>query len=109
MIKIGQFLLTTGTAIAVVASQGGAANAETLAKLLKTKKVSMYISSGAGGTYDAYARIIARHMGNHLPGKPKVLPRNMPGASGLRATNFLYRVAPKDGTAIAKLQRSVTI
>jgi tripartite-type tricarboxylate transporter receptor subunit TctC len=109
MIRIGQLLLATGAAITLVAAQGGGAEAQSLKQILKTKKVSMYISSGAGGTYDAYARIISRHMGNHLPGKPKVLPRNMPGASGLRATKFLYRVAPKDGTAMAMLQRSVTI
>ena len=110
MFRTRQIFLATGAAIALVAAQGGVADAaESLEKLLKVKKVSMYISSGAGGTYDAYARIIARHLGNHLPGKPKVLPKNMPGASGLRATKFLYRVAPKDGTALAMLQRSVTI
>jgi tripartite-type tricarboxylate transporter receptor subunit TctC len=109
MNRLAQLFLACGTAIALVAAQGGAADAQSLEKLLKVKKVSMYISSGAGGTYDAYGRIISRHMGNHLPGKPKVLPRNMPGASGLRATKYLYRVAPKDGTAIGMLQRSVTI
>ncbi len=109
MIRIGQFFIATGAAIALVAAQGGGAAAQSLEKILKSKKVSMYISSGAGGTYDAYARVISRHFGNHLPGKPKILPRNMPGASGLRATNFLYRIAPKDGTAMAMLQRSVTI
>jgi tripartite-type tricarboxylate transporter receptor subunit TctC len=102
-------ILTAGAAVVMVSSLGVTANAETLEELLKVKKVSFYISSGAGGTYDAYGRIIARHIGNHLPSKPKVLPKNMPGASGLRATNYLYSVAPKDGTAMAMLQRSTTI
>ncbi len=110
MNRIGQFLLATGAGLAMVAASGGVAEAQSsLEKLLKVKKVSMYISSGAGGTYDAYGRIIARHFGRHLPGKPKILPRNMPGASGLRATKYLYRVAPKDGTAIGMVQRSVSI
>ncbi len=109
MIRISQLLLGTGAALALVAAQPVTADAQSLEKLLKVKKVSKYISSGAGGTYDAYARIIARHLGNHLPGNPKVLPKNMPGASGLRATKFIYRVAPKDGTAIAMVQRSVSI
>ena len=93
MIKIKQLLLATGAALAMVAAQGGTADAQSLEKLLKVKKVSMYISSGAGGTYDAYARIISRHIGRHLPGNPRVLPRNMPGASGLRAAKYLYRIA----------------
>ena len=108
-ISIRQLFLATVAAVALVAAQGAAAEAESLEKFFKGKKVSLYISSGAGGTYDAYGRIIARHFGSHLPGKPRVLPRNMPGASGLRATNFLYRVAPKDGTAMGMVQRSVSI
>lgn len=108
MLIKGQHLLAGAAVLSIVVFSSGA-EAASLEELLKVKKVSMYISSGAGGTYDAYGRIISRHIGNHLPGKPKVLPRNMPGASGLRATKFLYRVAPKDGTAMAMLQRSVTI
>ena len=109
MIKTKQLLLATGAALAMVAAQGGTADAQSLERLLKVKKVSMYISSGAGGTYDAYSRILARHMGRHLPGEPKILPRNMPGASGLRATKYLYNVAAKDGTAMGSVNRSVSI
>ncbi len=109
MNAICRTLLAAGAAVAVVSTLGTSADAKTLEELLKVKKVSLFISSGAGGTYDAYARIIARHIGTHLPSKPKVLPKNMPGASGLRATKYLYHVAPKDGTAMAMLQRSVTI
>ncbi len=108
-ISIRQLFLATVAAVALVAAQGAAAEAESLEKFFKGKEVSMYISSGAGGTYDAYGRIIARHLGRHLPSQPRILPRNMPGASGLRATKFLYRVAPKDGTAMGMVQRSVSI
>ncbi len=109
MTTMKHLLLASGAALVMVTAQGGAAEAQSLEKYFKNKKVSMYISSGAGGTYDAYGRIISRHLGRHIPGQPKVLPRNKPGASGLIATKYLYRVAPKDGTAIGIVQRSVSI
>jgi tripartite-type tricarboxylate transporter receptor subunit TctC len=109
MIRIGQYFLATGAAIALVAVQGAGAEAQSLEKFFKGKKVSMYISSGAGGTNDAYARITARHLGRHIPGQPRILPRNMPGAGGLRAAKFLYRVAPKDGSIMGVVQRSVAV
>jgi tripartite-type tricarboxylate transporter receptor subunit TctC len=75
--------------------------------ILKNKNVIMYISSGAGGTNDTYARLIADHMSRHLPGKPKILPKNLPGAGGLKATKFLYVQAPRNGTVMGVVQRSV--
>ena len=63
-------------------------------------KVTIYIGFGAGGSYDYYARLVARHLGNRLPGKPQVIPSNMPGAGGMKATNYLYEVAAKDGSAL---------
>lgn len=68
------------------------------------KTVSLVVGSGAGGGYDAYMRLIARFLGNHIPGQPTVVPRNMPGASGLTQINFMYNVAPKDGTTIGATQ-----
>jgi tripartite-type tricarboxylate transporter receptor subunit TctC len=64
------------------------------------KQIRMVIASGAGGGYDAYARALARHMGRYIPGSPGIVVQNMPGASGLTATNWAYSVAPKDGTVI---------
>lgn len=107
MKALHQSMIGGAAAIALVALHTGAVRAESLEQFFKGKKVSMYISSGAGGTNDAYARIIARHIGRHLPGKPKVLPRNMPGAGGLRAAKFLYKVAAKDGSVMGFVQRSV--
>src|SRR5215475_3783295 len=71
------------------------------------KDINLYVGSGAGGPYDAYARLIARHLGKHLPGNPSVVVQNMPGASGRRLINFMINVAPKDGSAIATVQRGV--
>jgi tripartite-type tricarboxylate transporter receptor subunit TctC len=86
-----------------------AASAQSVADFYKGKTLSIYISSGEGGTNDAYARLIAAHIGKHIPGAPLVVPRNLPGAGGLKAANFLYDVAPKDGTAYGVLQRGTII
>src|SRR5262249_13572018 len=69
------------------------------------KEINIYAGSGAGGPYDAYARLLARHLGKHLPGNPSIVVQNMPGASGRRLISFMINVAPKDGTAIATVQR----
>jgi tripartite-type tricarboxylate transporter receptor subunit TctC len=106
--RIREFF-AAGAAIAVLLAVPGGAEAASVEKILKGKKVSMYLSSGAGGTNDAYGRIVARHLGGHLPGKPRILPRNMPGAGGLRAAKFLYTVAPKDGSVMGVVQRSVAV
>jgi tripartite-type tricarboxylate transporter receptor subunit TctC len=66
----------------------------------KGKQVRMVIGSGAGGGYDTYARVLSRHMSKHLAGNPNFVDQNMPGASGMAATNWAYSVAPKDGTVI---------
>lgn len=65
------------------------------------KVVNVYISSSVGGGLDLYARTYARHVSNFLPGKPTMVPRNMPGAGGLQLANQLAITLPKDGTAVA--------
>ena len=82
------------------------ADAQTPAEFYKGKQVSIYIGFSAGGTYDLYARTLARHVGRHIPGNPTVVPRNMEGAGSLRLANHLYQVAPRDGTAIATIGRA---
>jgi tripartite-type tricarboxylate transporter receptor subunit TctC len=65
------------------------------------KTVAMVIPIGPGGAYDAYARLISRHLGRHIPGNPTIVPRNMPGAGGVLASNYFYNVAPQDGTTLS--------
>jgi tripartite-type tricarboxylate transporter receptor subunit TctC len=65
------------------------------------RTVTLYVGFGVGGSYDLYARTVARHLGDHIPGNPTVVPVNMPGAGGLALSNYMYNVASKDGTAIA--------
>jgi len=69
----------------------------------------MIIGFGAGGGYDLWARTVARHLGSHLPGKPDFVPKNMPGAGSVKAANYLYNVAPKDGTVIAAIARDAAL
>lgn len=75
----------------------------------KGKTVTVSIGFGAGGGYDIYGRLLARHLGAHLPGEPTVVPRNMPGAGGLTLANHLFNAAPKDGTALGLLASSSVI
>src|SRR5262249_38964334 len=69
--------------------------------------INFVIATAPGGGYDTYSRLIARHIGRFLPGQPSVVAQNMPGAAGIRAANYLYNVAPKDGTVIAMLDQAV--
>ncbi len=73
----------------------------------KGRSVNLYIGYSPGGAYDLYARVIARHLGAHIPGNPTIVPQNMEGAGSLRLANYLYRVAPQDGTAIATFGRGI--
>jgi tripartite-type tricarboxylate transporter receptor subunit TctC len=75
----------------------------------KGKTINVYIGYDAGGSYDFYGRMLARHMGPHLPGEPRLVPQNMPGAAGFRALGFLYSAAPKDGTAISITSQQIAI
>jgi tripartite-type tricarboxylate transporter receptor subunit TctC len=71
------------------------------------KTIQLYIGFGPGGSYDLYARALAQHMGKHILGNPAIVPMNMEGAGSMLLTNWLYNVAPKDGTAIATISRAV--
>ena len=87
----------------------GAATAQTPAGVFAGKTVTMIIGFGPGGGYDLWARVVARHIGKHLPGNPTVAPQNMEGAGSYRAANFIYNVAPKDGTTMALIARDAAL
>jgi tripartite-type tricarboxylate transporter receptor subunit TctC len=74
---------------------------------LAGKTVTIYVGFGPGGGYDLYGRVFARHLGKHLPGHPTVVVSNMPGAASIRAANYVYNVAPKDGTALGIVAQSI--
>ncbi|HKA81560.1 MAG TPA: hypothetical protein VKD43_16095, partial [Xanthobacteraceae bacterium] len=72
----------------------------------KGKTVSLVIGYSVGGGYDAYGRLVARHLGKHIPGNPGVVAQNMTGAGSLKAATYIYSVAPKDGSVIGTFSRS---
>lgn len=80
-------------------------HAQSPADFYKGKNIDLYIGYSAGGGYDVYARSLARHMGRFIPGNPTIVPKNMPGAGSLVLANWLYNVAPKDGTAFGIIGR----
>jgi tripartite-type tricarboxylate transporter receptor subunit TctC len=77
--------------------------------LFKGKTISVLIGYAPGGTYDATARMLSRHMPNHIPGRPTMVPQNMAGAGSIKAILHLYTVAPKDGTTLGMVARSYSI
>ena len=83
--------------------------AQAPADFYKGKTIDMVIGFSVGGGYDVYARTVARFMGEHIPGKPRIVPKNMTGAGSRVAANFVYNVAPKDGTVLATADQSMPI
>src|SRR5438552_3699083 len=65
----------------------------------KDKQIRLIVGSAPGGGYDAYGRLLSQYMRQHIPGTPTIIVQNMPGAGSLVAANYIYNVAPKDGTA----------
>jgi tripartite-type tricarboxylate transporter receptor subunit TctC len=82
-----------------------AASAQTAADFYKGKQVIFTIGYEAGSGYDLYARLLTRYLGKQLPGNPAVVPQNMPGAGSIKAANYLYELAPRDGTQLGMLGR----
>src|SRR5437870_4632802 len=87
--------------VAVLAIMGPLAPSQAQKIDFSGQKITLAIATPSGGGYDLYGRLVARFLGSHLPGNPTIVPQNMPGAGSLIAANWLYNVAPKDGTGIA--------
>jgi len=77
------------------------AGAQSVSGFYKGSTVTMLVGSGAGGGYDTYSRVLARYMERHIPGKPNIIVKNMQGGGSIKAANYLYHVAPKDGSVFA--------
>jgi tripartite-type tricarboxylate transporter receptor subunit TctC len=85
------------------------AQAQAVADFYRGRTVALIVGYSVSGGYVAYARIVARHMGKHIPGQPEIIAQNMPGAGSLKAANFIYNVSPKDGTAIGTFGRGIAM
>jgi tripartite-type tricarboxylate transporter receptor subunit TctC len=84
-----------------------ASAAHAQSEFYRGKTVTLLVSASAGGGYDIMARTLARYLSRHIPGTPRIVVTNMPGAGGISATNYLYRGAPKDGTFIGSVQNNL--
>ena len=85
------------------------ARADAVADFYKGKSISLIIGYGAGGGYDTYSRVLARHLGNHIPGNPSVVPKNMPGAGAVKAANYIFNATPKNGTNLGVFASSAAM
>lgn len=105
-IKELKFLAALSAAAFVCASGAAWAQAP---DLFARKTITVYIGNTVGGSYDLYGRMVARFLGRHLPGNPNVVAENMPGAGTIRAANFIYGAAPKDGTALGIVTETLAL
>jgi tripartite-type tricarboxylate transporter receptor subunit TctC len=94
-------------AVAAVAfiCAGAPAQAQTVSDFYRGRTVNLVIGYAPGGGYDLYARTLARHISRHIPGNPTIVVQNMPGAGSIKAANFLYTIAPKDGSTFGGFSR----
>jgi tripartite-type tricarboxylate transporter receptor subunit TctC len=97
-------LTALGAVLLIAGATPCAAQPDPVADFYRGKTVNVYIGVGVGGEYDLQARLVAKYIGRHIPGNPNVVPQNMTGASGLKMLNFLYTLAPRDGTSIGMVQ-----
>jgi tripartite-type tricarboxylate transporter receptor subunit TctC len=95
------------TLLAVAIQLPQAARAQDPAAFFAGKSIDLDIGYSVGGGYDLYGRLLARHIGKHIPGNPTVVPKNMEGAASLRLANYLYAAAPRDGTVIGTVARGI--
>src|SRR5258708_40136820 len=98
-------------AVVLAATAGGAlpVTAQPASDFYAGKQITLIVGAGIGGAYDQMGRLMARHLGRRIPGNPAIVVQNMPAAGSIAATNYLYGSAPKDGTVIAVIQRSMML
>ena len=104
--KIGGFLAVATAAFLALAGPVGAAGVE---EFYKGRVVTLVVGQSSGGGYDLTARLVARYMGEHIPGAPTIVVQNMPGAGAIKAANYLYSIAPKDGSVISLFARYLVL
>jgi tripartite-type tricarboxylate transporter receptor subunit TctC len=95
--------------MAILMALPSVAAADSVADFYRGRTIQLIVGFGPGGGYDLFSRLIARHMSKFIPGEPAIVVQNMPGAAGLTSVNYLYSVAPKDGTVIGSIDRSAPL
>ena len=107
--SVKTFAARAAFACAVTAAGLTAACADPVEDFYKGKQITLLVGSDPGGGYDLLARLVSRHIGDHIPGNPRVIVENMPGAGSVLLSNRVYNTAPKDGTFIGLVQRGILI
>jgi len=108
--RVWSCALCLAVLIGLVVTPGRDAEAaDDIAAFYKGKRMTLVIGGGAGGTYDVHGRLVARHLGRGIPGSPGFIVQNMPGASSVKAANYVYGVAPQDGTVIGNLLNTLPL
>lgn len=102
-------LVSGAAALALGCLAVAPAKADTAADFYRGRNVTIIVGYSAGGGYDVYARAVARYINRHIPGNPNIIVTNMPGAGSLASVNFLYNVAPKDGSFMATFGRGIAM
>jgi len=97
------------TVLVVLALVFGLTQMGTAGEFYKGKQIIMIVSADAGTSYDLYPRLAARHIAKYIPGNPKIVVKNMPGASGMVAANWLYNVAKPDGVTLGAIHRTLPL
>ena len=97
----------TGVSLAVALALTASAHAQSVEEFYRGRTVNILVGFTAGGGYDLYARLLGRHIGRFIPGKPAVVVQNMPGAGSMKATQYVYGVAAKDGLTLATVSRGM--
>lgn len=100
--------LALGTTLAVMSHSPGL-SAQSVADFYKGKKIVFYVGYSPGGGYDAYSRLVSRHMGRYIPGTPTMVVKNMPGAASMRLANYLYNKARRDGSEMGMFASSIAV
>jgi tripartite-type tricarboxylate transporter receptor subunit TctC len=95
-------------ALVVLLASAGTASAQNVEEFYRGKQLKLVVGTATGQDYDLWARLIGRHITRHIPGRPTLIVENMPGAGHIVATNHLFNVAPRDGTAIGMVSRNMT-
>ena len=100
---IGRVFACVAAALALAVPAG----AQSVEEFYRGRSITVLVGFTAGGGYDLYARLLGRHMGRYIPGNPTMVVQNMPGAGSMKATQYVYGVAPKDGLTLATVSRGM--
>jgi tripartite-type tricarboxylate transporter receptor subunit TctC len=108
-VRLITLMARSGLALAALAVSASGSSADPVADFYQGKTVRVIIGYGAGGGYDIYGRLAAEFLGKHIPGRPTVIPQNMPGAGSFKAIEYLYGAAPQDGTYLGSVAQTMAM